>query len=262
MEEKKDAAPLVLKLSGKALGAEGELEALFRALDAARRPFILVHGGGVAVDRLMADLGIEVKRVRGLRVSPAEEMPLIAGALAGTCSLALRGAAARAGLMPLGLAATDGGMCRVLPEDPALGRVAKTAPGGADGRARILALLAAGWLPVISSIGLDSDGRLWNINADDAALSLAELLGAPLIFLSDVKGVLDHEKRLIAELTPERTRALIDSGVISGGMTVKVNAALAASRATGAPVSIASIFDPAVPAALAAGVFPGTVCRA
>ncbi|WP_451921465.1 amino acid kinase family protein, partial [Sutterella seckii] len=79
MEEKKNAAPLVVKLSGKALGAEKELERLCRELEAAGRAFLLVHGGGVAVDRLMADLGIEVRRVRGLRVSPAEEMPLIAG---------------------------------------------------------------------------------------------------------------------------------------------------------------------------------------
>ena len=75
MEEKKNAAPLVVKLSGKALGAEKELERLCRELKSAGRAFLLVHGGGVAVDRLMADLGIEVRRVRGLRVSPAEEMP-------------------------------------------------------------------------------------------------------------------------------------------------------------------------------------------
>ena len=255
------AKPLVIKLSGKALGAEPELERLFRALRSAGRAFLLVHGGGVAVDRLMTDLGLEVKRVRGLRVSPAEEMPLIAGALAGTCSLQLRGAAVRAGLLPLGLAATDGGMCRVVPEDPELGRVAKTQAGGVEDRGRLLSLLNAGWLPVISSVGLDSEGRLWNINADDAALSVAELLGAPLIFLSDVKGVLDGEKRLIPELTPESTEALIRDGIITAGMTVKVNAALAASRATGAPVSIASIFDDAVPELLSVGKFPGTVCR-
>ena len=61
MEEKKNAAPLVVKLSGKALGAEKELERLCRELEAAGRAFLLVHGGGVAVDRLMADLGIEAR---------------------------------------------------------------------------------------------------------------------------------------------------------------------------------------------------------
>ena len=143
MEPTINAAPLVIKLSGKALGAEPELECLFRALRRAGRVFLLVHGGGVAVDRLMTDLGLEVKRVRGLRVSPAEEMPLIAGALAGTCSLQLRGAAVRAGLSPLGLAATDGGMCRVVPEDPELGRVAKTQAGGDEERRRLLVRPAA-----------------------------------------------------------------------------------------------------------------------
>ena len=261
MEEKKNVAPLVVKLSGKALGAEKELERLCRELKSAGRAFLLVHGGGVAVDRLMADLGIEVRRVRGLRVSPAEEMPLIAGSLAGTCSLALRSAAVRAGLLPLGRAVTDGGMCTVLPEDPELGRVAKTAPGNEEARSRLLSLLDAGWLPVISSVGLDAEGRLWNINADDAALSIAELLGAPLIFLSDVRGVLDGDKRLIPELTPESTEVLVRDGVITAGMVVKMNAAFAASRAIGAPVSIASIFDDAVPRLLSEGKFPGTVCR-
>ena len=152
-------------------------------------------------------------------------------------------------------------MCNVLPEDPELGRVAKTAPGNEEARARLLSLLDAGWLPVISSVGLDAEGRLWNINADDAALSIAELLGAPLIFLSDVRGVLDGDMRLIPELTPESTEVLVRDGVITAGMVVKMNAAFAASRATGAPVSIASIFDDAVPRLLLEGKFPGTVCR-
>ena len=256
------ALPLVLKLSGKALAAEAELNGLFTALKAARRSFLLVHGGGVEVDRLMERLHLPVRRIEGLRVSPAEDMPVIAGGLAGACSLALRGALRRAGLMPLGLLVTDGGAAEVVPQDAALGRVAKTRAGSEAGRCALLGLIDAGWTPVVSSIGMDEEGRLWNINADDAALTVAELLGAPLVYLSDVPGVLDHEKRLIPTLDAAGVEALIAAQVVTGGMAVKVRAALSAARATGAPVSIASIFDPDLPGVITNGSFPGTVMRA
>ena len=81
------------------------------------------------MDALMRGLGRRIDRIEGLRVSPAEDMPVIAGALAGTCSLKLRGAAQRAGLMPLGLCATDAGIGRVVPADPRLGRVGVIEPG-------------------------------------------------------------------------------------------------------------------------------------
>ncbi len=250
--------PLLIKLSGKALAAENELLTLFSALKAAQTPFLLVHGGGVEVDRLMNDLHREVRRIDGLRVSPAEDMPLIAGALAGTCSLMLRGIAVKAGLAPLGLAATDLGLSVVVPQDERLGRVAKAAPGEAAAAQRVAGLLQAGLTPVISSVGIDAEGRLWNINADDAALAAAQLLKSPLIFLSDVKGVLDASKTLLTTLTEPQAAALIAEGVISGGMTVKVNAAFAAARATGAPVAVASVFDETLPQKIIAGELPGT----
>lgn len=251
--------PLVIKLSGKALAAENKLLTLFTALRDARRPFLLVHGGGVEVDRLMADLKRDVRRIDGLRVSPAKDMPLIAGALAGTCSLMLRSLAVKAGLTPLGLVATDLGLTTVVPQDTRLGRVAKAAPGTETAARRLLALMDAGFTPVMSSVGIDDEGHLWNINADDAALAVAVLLKAPLIFLSDVRGVLGADKTLIRELTPDAAQTLIAEGVISGGMTVKVNAAFAAAKATKAPVAVASVFDETLTHALLAGDLPGTV---
>lgn len=254
--------PLVIKLSGKALAAENELLTLFKALQESRRPFILVHGGGVEVDRLMTDLKRDVKRIDGLRVSPAEDMPLIAGALAGTCSLMLRGLAVKAGLTPLGLVATDLNLSVVRPQDARLGRVAKAAPGTETAARRLLALMEAGLTPVMSSVGINDEGRLWNINADDVALAVALLLKAPLIFLSDVRGVLNADKALIRELTPHAAQKLIAEGIISGGMTVKVNAALAAAAATKAPVAVASVFDENLTHCLLSGKLPGTVFAA
>ncbi len=257
-----DQHPLVVKLSGKALGARAGLLALFRSLCASGRPFLLVHGGGVEVDQLMRRLSIPVRRIGGLRVSPPEDMPDIAGGLAGACSLALRGAVREAGLMPLGLLATDAGISEVVPLAPELGRVAKTRAGDEAARTRLLRLMESGWTPVISSIGMDGEGRLWNINADDAALSVAELLESPLVYLSDVPGVLDAGRRLIPTMNEALAARLIGEGVVREGMAVKVRAALSAARSTRAPVSIASIFDPELPGKLARGEFPGTVFEA
>ena len=250
---------LVVKLSGKALTADKALDALFTTLagsaaSAERTRVVLVHGGGVEVDALMRGLGRRIDRIEGLRVSPAEDMAVIAGALAGTCSLKLRGAAQRAGLMPLGLCATG----RVVPADPRLGRVGVIEPGDSAAKRRLQALLDAGFTPVISSVGMDAAGALWNINADDAAVASAALLGAPLIFLSDVPGVLDANKHLFEQLNEEQAETLIAEGVISGGMTVKVRAAFRAAAMTGKPVAAASVFDPMLPNKLASGQLPGT----
>lgn len=250
---------LVVKLSGKALTADKALDALFAALagsaaSAERTRVVLVHGGGVEVDALMRGLGRRIDRIEGLRVSPAEDMPVIAGA----CSLKLRGAAQRAGLMPLGLCATDAGIGRVVPADPRLGRVGVIEPGDSAAKRCLQALLDAGFTPVISSVGMDAAGALWNINADDAAVASAALLGAPLIFLSDVPGVLDANKHLFEQLNEEQAETLIAEGVISGGMTVKVRAAFRAAAMTGKPVAAASVFDPMLPNKLASGQLPGT----
>ena len=230
---------LVVKLSGKALTADKALDALFAALagsaaSAERTRVVLVHGGGVEVDALMRGLGRRIDRIEGLRVSPAEDMPVIAGALAGTCSLKLRGAAQRAGLMPLGLCATDAGIGRVVPADPRLGRVGVIEPGDSAAKRRLQALLDAGFTPVISSVGMDAAGALWNINADDA------------------------DKHLFEQLNEEQAETLIAEGVISGGMTVKVRAAFRAAAMTGKPVAAASVFDPMLPNKLAFGQLPGT----
>ncbi len=97
-----------------------------------------------------------------------------------------------------------------------------------------------GYLPVVSSIGVTDEGQLMNVNADQAATALAATLGADLILLSDVSGILDGKGQRIAEMTAEKAEQLIEQGIITDGMIVKVNAALDAARALGRPVDIAS----------------------
>ena len=137
----------------------------------------------------------------------------------------------------VGLSLADGGSVTVTPLDPALGHVGNAQPGSP---LLLNTLLAAGYLPVISSIGITADGQLMNVNADQAATALAATLGADLILLSDVSGILDGKGQRIAEMTAQKAEQLIAQGIITDGMVVKVNAALDAARTLGRPVDIAS----------------------
>ncbi|EPW9636574.1 acetylglutamate kinase, partial [Yersinia enterocolitica] len=137
----------------------------------------------------------------------------------------------------VGLCLGDGNTVSVTPLDAALGHVGKAEAGSP---ALVQTLLAANYMPIISSIGITKEGSLMNVNADQAATALAATLGADLILLSDVSGILDGKGQRIAEMTAQKAEQLIAQGIITDGMVVKVNAALDAARSLGRPVDIAS----------------------
>ncbi len=233
--------PLIVKLGGVLLDSEEALERLFTALDSYRaqhkRPLVIVHGGGCLVDELMKKLALPVVKVDGLRVTPADQIDIITGALAGTANKTLLSWARKHTIAAVGLCLADGDSVKVTPLDEKLGHVGKAQPGSP---ALLASLLDAGYLPIISSIGITDRGELMNVNADQAATALAQTLGADLILLSDVSGILDGKGRRIAEMTAHKAEQLIAQGIITEGMIVKVNAALDAARTLGRPVDIAS----------------------
>ncbi|WP_127956836.1 acetylglutamate kinase [Serratia microhaemolytica] len=233
--------PLIIKLGGVLLDSEEALERLFTALDLYRReqprPLVIVHGGGCVVDELMKQLSLPVVKKNGLRVTPANQIGIITGALAGTANKTLLAWAVKHKIDAVGLSLADGGSVQVTQLDPALGHVGHAQPGSP---VLLNTLLAAGYLPVMSSIGITASGQLMNVNADQAATALAATLGADLVLLSDVSGILDGKGQRIAEITAQQANELIEQGVITGGMVVKVNAALDAARTLGRPVDIAS----------------------
>jgi acetylglutamate kinase len=117
---------------------------------------------------------------------------------------------------------------QVDPELGYVGTVMGVAPGPVE------ALAAAGYIPVISPLGLGERGEVYNINADDAAADLARGLGAAkLLYLSDVPGILGRDGNLLSVLTDAQTRLLLDDGTISGGMIPKAEACLRALETTG-----------------------------
>ncbi|WP_413739312.1 acetylglutamate kinase [Sodalis sp. RH21] len=232
--------PLIIKLGGVLLDSEEALERLFSALDRYRaqhqRQLVIVHGGGYLVDDLMKKLALPVVKVNGLRVTPADQIDIITGALAGTANKTLLAWAKKHAIPAVGLCLGDGDSVTVTPLDEKLGHVGKAEPGSA---ALLTTLLGAGYLPVVSSIGITAQGELMNVNADQAATALAATLGADLILLSDVSGILDGKGQRIPEMTAHKAEQLIAQGIITDGMIVKVNAALDAARTLGRPVDIA-----------------------
>ena len=196
--------PLIIKLGGVLLDSEEALERLFTALDSYRqqhqRPLVIVHGGGCVVDELMKQLFAGGEK-NGLRVTPADQIDIITGALAGTANKTLLAWAIKHQINAVGLSLADGGSAVVTPLDPALGHVGNAQPGSP---ALLNTLLSAGYLPVVSSIGITAEGQLMNVNADQAATALAATLGADLILLSDVSGILDGKGQRIAEMTAQK----------------------------------------------------------
>ncbi|MDX1302602.1 acetylglutamate kinase [Photobacterium sp.] len=251
--------PLVIKLGGAALSCDETLEKLFDAIhhyqESAQRPLLIVHGGGYLVDDLMKKLQLETVKKEGLRVTPKELIPFIAGALAGTANKILQGQAMKAGVSAVGLSLADGGLCQVTELDPDLGAVGKAAPGNCD---LVSQIMASGYLPIVSSIGLNANGELMNVNADQAAVAVAAALDAELVLLSDVSGVLDGKGHLIPSLTEQQAEALITQAVITDGMIVKVRAAFEAAKALGRPIEVATWRYPDRLAALFDGQSIGT----
>jgi acetylglutamate kinase len=233
---------LVIKVGGAFMQAEDAALALLSTIAELQKNYIvvLVHGGGAMVEELLNALNLTSHKIDGLRVTPKEHMPYITGALAGTANKQLCGLAIRAGISPVGLSLLDGKMCIATVMLEELGAVGSVEPGDAT---LLKALAATHMLPIISSIGADNNGNLLNVNADQAATVIAQLLDAQLLLLSDVPGVLDANKNLIEHLDIEQIETLIAQNVIRDGMIVKVQAALKAANSLGRSVTIASWKD-------------------
>lgn len=250
--------PLLIKLGGAVLENEQALSNLFLALTEylkkEQRPLVLVHGGGVVVDDLLSKMNIKSEKKNGLRITPFDQIGYIAGALAGTSNKLLMAKALQAKLPAVGLSLADGFSCSVKQLDEDLGAVGVSI---ANDPKLINHLLAGGFLPVISSIAIGDDARLYNVNADQAAITICDLINAELVFLSDVDGVWDENKCIIPTLNATLAQKLIDKNVIQDGMTVKVNAALQAAEKLGY-VMLASWKNPENLVALLEGKVVGT----
>ncbi|WP_462157372.1 acetylglutamate kinase [Pseudoalteromonas sp. GB56] len=245
----------VIKLGGAVLNNLGALNALFAALATKQDAhYVVVHGGGALVDRWLQDAGFATAKHQGLRISPAEQMPYIVGALAGCANKQLLGCALKNQLKPVGLSLYEAGVL-AKQKLKALGCVGECLEATDS---IVPMLLEQGRLPLVSSISFDEQGQWYNVNADEAAAAIAKALAAELIFMTDVEAVLDQNGQALHQLNAQQIAQLIEEGVISGGMEVKVKTSLLAAQHLRRGVYISSWQKPENLIALLDGEHVGT----
>lgn len=186
---------------------------------------VLVHGGGPEINQMLEKIGKESKFIHGLRYTDQETMNVVQMVLAGKTNKDLVGMLHRKGAKAVGICGLDGGLIHAekLKSEEDLGFVG-TITG--INETILFDLLEKGYIPVVASVGVDEQGTLYNINADTAAASIAGKLNAEnFLLVSDIPGVLEDpkdEETLIPYIQTRNIEALMERGIISGGMIPKV----------------------------------------
>lgn len=190
---------------------------------------VVVHGGGPQLDRMLDRLGVETKKVNGLRVTDEKTMEVVEMVLAGRLNREMVMRINLVGGKAVGLSGKDSMMIIARPaQDGKLGAVGEVAQVDTS---LILDLARSGVIPVIAPIGVDEQGNIYNINADAAAGAIAsELRAEKLVLLTDVEGVKDPAGNFISSLHASDANRMIKDGSISGGMIPKVKCCLEALR--------------------------------
>jgi acetylglutamate kinase len=266
----------VVKYGGHAMGEEDRAREFAQDIVLLHQVGIepvVVHGGGPQIGEMLKRLKITSSFVDGLRVTDQATVEVVEMVLSGSINKQIVAAIAAAGGTAVGLSGKDGGLIEAIKltrtkkdPDSNIERVLDLGLVGEPSRINLRmldALKGTEIIPVIAPIGAGTDGATYNINADTAAGAVAGALKARrLLMLTDVKGVLDRNGKLIEEMTAEDARARIADGTISGGMIPKVETCLAA---VDQGVEAAVIMDGRVPHAVILEVFTehgvGTLIR-
>jgi len=241
---------VLIKLGGTLLEDPAARSGLARQLAAVTRDhqLVIVHGGGKQVTLFLDERGVKSRFVGGLRVSDEEVIDAVTKVIAGTVNKQLVAALVAQKIRPVGLSGVDGPLTLASQLDPDLGFVGQ--PQATDGKLLHL-LLDGGYTPVIACIAGDEEGNIYNVNADQMAVSCALGLGADrLLFLTDVPGVKGAAGEVMPLLTAHDCRSLVDSGVARGGMQAKLEAAQSALAAGVSEVWIAPGREPDICARL------------
>lgn len=218
----------LIKIGGSLLDDPAQRASVATQIAALTGNIAVVHGGGKQMTRYLDERGIESRFVNGLRVTTPETVDAVLKVFAGTVNTQLVAALGVAGSKAVGLTGIDAGLATATQLDPDLGFVGRVHSSDP----RLLDILtSAGYLPVVACVAGGAAGEVFNVNGDSMAVACASAWQADrLLFLTDVDGVLDGSKQLLPVLTPADCATLIESGVASGGMQAKLNAATDAVR--------------------------------
>ena len=184
---------------------------------------VLVHGGGPEITDMLKRVGKQSEFVNGLRVTDKETVDIVQMVLAGKINKSLVNLIQNKGGKSIGLSGMDGHMIEAKIKDERLGYVGEITNVNVQ---PILDVIDKGYIPVVSTVGCDNEGNVYNINADTAAAKIAgELKAESLISMTDISGILqdkDDPTTLIPKITLAEAPKLIEDGIISGGMLPKV----------------------------------------
>ncbi len=249
---------VLIKLGGTLLDDPAKRHDLARQLAhvAKTAELVVVHGGGKQVTRFLEERGVESRFVGGLRVSDETVIDAVTKVIAGTVNKQLVAALCAAGPLAVGLSGVDALLTTAQPVHPDLLYVGK--PQRTDGKL-FNTLIAAGYLPVVACLAADLAGNIYNVNADQMAVSCAAGWRADkLLFLTDVPGVKDRSGDILSALTPAEVRDLIHSGIAHGGMQAKLESAVWALESGLSEVVVAPGHEPEICTRLLAGQLLGT----
>lgn len=192
---------------------------------------VLVHGGGPEITDMLTKIGKKSEFVDGLRVTDRETVEVTQMVLAGKINKNLVNLIQNMGGTAIGLSGIDGHMIEASPKSEKLGFVGEITNINPK---PILDVIGNGYIPVISTVGCDCSGNVYNINADTAAARIAGKLGAEsLISLTDISGILmdkNDPESLISKIRVNEVPQLISDGVIDGGMIPKAQCCVNAIR--------------------------------
>lgn len=228
---------VVVKYGGNALAGTSEHDALALFAEdivlmhtVGIRP-VVVHGGGPQINELLAKLNIASQFKDGLRVTDADTMAVVRMVLTGQVNPQIVSAINTFGNIAIGVSGEDAGLIKAKQRNPELGFVGdvdKVNPEVLHG------ILNEGFVPVISTIGVDDSGQPYNINADTVAGAIASALGAKkIMYLTDIEGLrrdVSDASSLIKRISLQELQDLIDDGTVAGGMIPKVGSCMDAVR--------------------------------
>ena len=235
-----DDAIVVVKYGGHAMGNDDRAREFARdmvLLEQSGINPVVVHGGGPQIGAMLAKLGIKSAFAGGLRITDRATVEIVEMVLAGSINKQIVGMINAEGGHAIGLCGKDGNMViarkahgtvevNAIGEDEAVDLGFVGEPDRVDTTV-LNQVLGRDLIPVLAPIAMGDDGETYNVNADTFAGAIAGALRAKrLLFLTDVPGVLDADKKLIEQLSADGIRRLIADGVITGGMIPKVQTCL------------------------------------
>ena len=192
---------------------------------------VLVHGGGTEITEMLGKIGKESKFVNGLRVTDKETADVVQMVLAGKVNKNLVSLLQSKGCKAVGICGADGHLIKSVMKNEQLGYVGEITEVNTE---VIDDLLSMGYVPVVSTTGVDNDGNDYNINADTAAAKIASSLCAEsMVSMTDIDGILrdkDDPSTLIPKVYVSEISELVNEGIIKGGMIPKVDCCREAIR--------------------------------